>query len=523
MVGKEQIVPSSVVDRDSEQEGIGENAEAQVQFGDDAANDTNNTADDTDNDPSGFSKRQQHIAKIKSYWNLAHIYEALPVEFWLFNDERFESETLELLFNIAKLSQGIDRRGVTVSLITQRWNDRSEFSLDSPTGRSNTKLREEYLREDLQDVFVELQLSRTCLARGPDEERPGEDSVDAAGDQHPENSDTAPATISTNTRSKAKKRPSEGADAEPKAKRHEASSPTRFEDGAEHYTDDAASTRARLILQELEKRWDKAEIVVPNSMWNQFEHRHDATRWDEQALRGLCEMHRIDSASADPLEENGLRGKLWKAYCTRTTDPRETKELTVRDTDAVLHFLRCQPRKATVPGSSGNVKTNVQVLSMTAGGSQAAPTQIESSLGGPSQGEPSQANTNPQGNARFDNASSASRADANSSSNEGREHAGGAAPKIPLSAGSNGAAPGLNEVFGRGRGPEERNVPLPRHKSVRLVLTGDPEHGGGPQQQQKAPSTLRGNGRPAPTGDSGYATDLRVQSTRRAELEHEIY
>lgn len=179
-----------------------------MQFGDDAANDTNNTADDTDNDPSGFSKRQQHIAKIKSYWNLEHIHEALPVEFWLFNDERFESETLELLFNIAKLSQGIDRRGVTVSLITQRWNDRSEFSLDSPTGRSNTKLREEYLQEDLQDVSVELQLSRTCLARGPDEEGPGENSADAAGYQHPENSDTVPATISTNARSKAKKRSS---------------------------------------------------------------------------------------------------------------------------------------------------------------------------------------------------------------------------------------------------------------------------------------------------------------------------
>lgn len=32
MVGKEQIVPSSVVDRDSEQEGIGENGECVGQF-----------------------------------------------------------------------------------------------------------------------------------------------------------------------------------------------------------------------------------------------------------------------------------------------------------------------------------------------------------------------------------------------------------------------------------------------------------------------------------------------------------
>jgi hypothetical protein len=101
------------------------------------------------------------------------------------------------------------------------------------------------------------------------------------------------------------------------------------------------------LLARIEDSWEQKPVyVIPDSMRKQFKYPDEPFKWNKLALEALCRIADENTASEDL---NTLRSRLYESYCDRTEDSRETRELTAKDSENVLSWMKGKHPMSTIP------------------------------------------------------------------------------------------------------------------------------------------------------------------------------
>jgi hypothetical protein len=139
-----------------------------------------------------------------------------------------------------------------------------------------------------------------------------------------------------------------------------------------HHDDPAAEKRARckaFVAQILAKWGMTAEEVIPDTMRKRFTHPDKPYKWDISALKQLCQMVDVAMNKADSISENELRAKLHEGYQTRLVElpnEKESRDLSIRDTQYVLTWLSEQPDRPKRPATSATAAPKAPTGASTA-------------------------------------------------------------------------------------------------------------------------------------------------------------
>jgi hypothetical protein len=94
----------------------------------------------------------------------------------------------------------------------------------------------------------------------------------------------------------------------------------------------------QLILTRIEVKWGMPPVdVIPDGMRAHFNHPMDPLKWSLSVLLGLCQI--VDECPQS-MNFNTLRGVLYDAYMHRIKSRNETKELSYKDVEYVLDWMK---------------------------------------------------------------------------------------------------------------------------------------------------------------------------------------
>jgi hypothetical protein len=111
----------------------------------------------------------------------------------------------------------------------------------------------------------------------------------------------------------------------------------------------------QIILTRIEDKWGMPPVdVIPDRMRARFNHPMDPLKWSLSVLLGLCQ---IADECPRSMNFNTLRAVLYDAYTHRTKSRNETKELSGKDVEYVLNWMKGKHPAASTEDSEAATRS----------------------------------------------------------------------------------------------------------------------------------------------------------------------